>query len=411
MPESGGAGPAGEGGSASGAPASNSGASGGGTVQAGATMAGEPSLAGAGGAVSTGGSAAGDNSPGGAVGSGGAQSGAAGDAAGGAAAGSGGNAGASPDPTGAVPLDPALLTRCTGAGPITCELDAPNGNYDVTVELGAEAAAGATRVQSELFRISLPETTTEPGSFALLSFSVNVRQEQHDGYSASGGILNLLFDGASPTLHGLGIASAPDSPTIFVAGDSTVCDWDPTATNISSENQRGWAQALTQYLKPGIAVANYADSGETAGSFYNKFWGPARELLKVGDYVFVQFGHNDQKNQADIDNYQSNLMRYVDDARAAGATPVLFTPVNRKGTSPNFEGLDQQARDLAESESVQLIDLTNLSIEFYRTQSDLNSLFAEGDGTHLSEFGATAISGVVAEAIKQSDLPLAEFVR
>ena len=51
------------------------------------------------------------------------------------------------------------------------------------------------------------------------------------------------------------------------------------------------------YLKPGIAVANYADSGETAGGFYTKFFPAARTAMKAGDYLFIQFGHNDQKDR------------------------------------------------------------------------------------------------------------------
>jgi GDSL-like Lipase/Acylhydrolase family len=101
--------------------------------------------------------------------------------------------------------------------------------------------------------------------------------------------------------------------------------------------------------------------------------------MRAGDYLFIQFGHNDQKSQADIDNYKANLMRYITDARAKSVTPVLFTPVARKGAStasPGFAGLDQQARDLAAAQNVALVDLTSLSLAHYRTVSELSSLFA-----------------------------------
>jgi lysophospholipase L1-like esterase len=384
----------------------------GGNGGSGGSSAGAPSGGSAGsssaGSGGTNGSA-GDGASG-AGGAGGAGSGAGGSSAGGAGTGGGGSGG-----SGGAPLDPALLGKCTGTSPIVCTLDVPNGNHTVTVELGDATSASRSRVQSELYRISAPETAVAAGDFLQQTFSVNVRAERHDGYSAPGAKLDLRIDGAMPRLHGLAVAPAPTAITIFVAGDSTVCDWDPAATNISSPDQRGWAQALTQYLKPGVAVANYADSGETAGGFYGKFW-PGSAPIRAGDYVFVQFGHNDQKSATDIASYKANLRRYIADARAKSATPVLFSPVGRKGATaanPGFEGLDAQVRELALEDDVALVDLTALSIAFFRSQSNVNQFFANAgaDGTHLSEVGATAVSNLVAEAIKASSLPLRDWVR
>ena len=318
---------------------------------------------------------------------------------------------------GAVPLNPSLLSYCTGTNPITCAIPVPTNaaDYNVTVELGDAAAASTSRVQAELLRIVVPTLTLAAGQYAQATFSVNVRTEVHDGYAAPGSILNLLIDGAAPRLHGLGFAAAPSIPTIFVAGDSTVCDWDPVATNILDPLQRGWAQEVSQYLNAGIAVANYADSGETASTFYSKFFPPARTLMKAGDYLFIQFGHNDQKVAADVTNYQANLMRYITDARAKGATPVLFTPVARKGASiaaPGFLGLDQQARDLAAAQNVALVDLTTLAINYYRTVASVSTLFATPtEGTHFSETGATQIANLVAQALKAGALPLKTFIK
>lgn len=314
-------------------------------------------------------------------------------------------------PEDSVPLDAELLSRCIGTDPIVCSIEVPNGNYQVTVELGSETEPGSTRVQAELYRIVVPTASTQAGELRQHTFAVNVREEKHDGYGASGGVLDLRFDGDAPRLHGLGIREAPELPTLFVAGDSTVCDWDPNYANIVSPEERGWAQELSQYLDAGVAVANYADSGETAGAFYNKFFTPAVSALRAGDTVFIQFGHNDQKNQADVDAYKSNLMRYVDAARNAGATPVLFTPVGRRGASlgnPGFAGLDEQVRELAATEDVAWIDLTTLSIEAYGNASDLASWFV--DGTHFSETGASNVARVVAYALAASELELAEHV-
>ena len=231
-------------------------------------------------------------------------------------------------------------------------------------------------------------------------------------------MLDLLIDGPPrpAPLHGLGVASAAAIPTLFVAGDSTVCDWDPALATIIDVLERGWAQELLQFLKPGIAVANYGDSGETAGGFYTKFFPQARDSpMRAGDTLFIQFGHNDQKDQASIDGYKSNLMKYITDARAKGATPVLFTPVARKGAStanPGFAGLDQQVRELAAAQNVALVDLTTLAIAHYKTVANLSALFAPaGDSTHFSETGATQIAGLVAGALKSGTLPLRSLVK
>jgi lysophospholipase L1-like esterase len=316
----------------------------------------------------------------------------------------------------AVPLDPSLLSRCTGSNPITCTIPVPaNGNYNVTVELGSATASSTSRVQAELYRIVVPPVTLTAGTYAQQTFSVNVRAEVHDGYTAPGMELNVLIDGAAPALHGLGYAAAT-MPTLFVVGDSTVCDWDPAFANLGTQ-ERGWAQEFSQFLKPGLAVANYADSGDTASSLYGKF-ASRGAVMKAGDYLFIQFGHNDQKSQSGIDNYKANLMKYITDARNKNATPILFSPVARKAATladPGFAGLDQQARDLAKSANVAFVDLTTLAINYYNTLPDKSVLFATPtEGTHFNVTGATAISSLVADALKGGTTPttsIRDFVR
>jgi lysophospholipase L1-like esterase len=338
-----------------------------------------------------------------------------------AAAGSAGQGGAPTGAGGGATFDPALLSMCAGTNPIACAIPVATNtaDYVVTVQLGDPAAASVARVQAELDRIVIPQMSIAAGQLVQASFAVNVRTEQHDGYSAPGMVLDLLIDapagGPPPRLHGLAVASNQNIPTIFVAGDSTVCDWDPTLTTILDPLERGWAQELSQDLTPGIAVANYADSGETAGSFYTKFFPAARTAMRAGDYLFIQFGHNDQKNATDVANYQANLTKYITDARAKGVTPVIFTPVARKSASaadPGFGGLDQQARDLAAAQNVALVDLTNLALAYYKTVPNLAALFATPtEGTHFSESGATQIAGLVAGALKNGTLPLHSLVK
>jgi lysophospholipase L1-like esterase len=368
---------------------------------------GAPATGGAGGDATAGAPPQGGSASGGSTATGG----------GGGAGGSGLGGGAGTAAGGAppsVPLDPTLMSKCSGTKPIVCHLDAANGNWDVTVDLGSDTAAGNSRVAAETRHVFGDFRPTAVGAHELVSFTANVRMEKHDGgQSAPSNVLDLTIDGSAPTLRGLGIRPAPTAITIFVAGDSTLCDWIGTNTSAVNDDETGWAQALAQYFGPGVAVANYADSGETAGGFYGKFFPPAKAALKAGDYVFVQFGHNDQKNATDVANYKTNLMKYVADARAKNATPVLFTPVSRSGGSdadPGFAGLDQQVRDLAATEKVAYIDLTVLSRNYYKTVPDKKLLFADS-GTHLSSVGANAVAGLVSKAVKAGELPLKMFVK
>jgi lysophospholipase L1-like esterase len=323
-------------------------------------------------------------------------------------------AGVVPGADGGVPLNASLLADCTGTSPVVCAIDVPNGDYNVTVELGSATASATTRVQAETLRIELQPTETGAGTFFEDTFTVNVRQETHSTYTAPGGILNLLFDGTAPALHGLGVAAAPTATTLFMAGDSTMCDWDPAASDAitppTPSIERGWGQELSQYFAPGLAVADYAVSGQTAGGFYATYFPAARMAMKAGDYLFIQFGHNDQKVAADIANYQANLTKYIVDAKAKGVTPVIFTPVAR-GTGTNFAGLDQQARDLATAQQVALVDLTNLAWAYYQTLPDKTVLFVPGQETHFTESGATQIAGIVVKALKASGLGVARFLK
>jgi lysophospholipase L1-like esterase len=382
-----------------------------GAAPGGSSNGGSTGISGAGGSVAVpggaGGSGAGGSPIGGSAASGG-NGGNGGNGNVGGAAGGGGTAGGSAGMVGAVPLDPALMSRCTGSNPIKCTIPVPaNGNYNVTVELGSAQAASTSQVEAELSRIVVPSVKLEAGVYSQQTFSVNVRAEDHDDYDAPGKELNILINGAAPALHGLGYAAA-NIPTLFVVGDSTVCD--------ATGSQRGWAQEFSQFLKPGLAVANYADSGDTAGTLYGKF-ASRGAVLKEGDYLFIQFGHNDQKSQAGIDSYKTNLMKFITDARSAKATPILFSPVARRAylddrnkpttlADPGFEGLDQQARELAAAEQVAFVDLTKLAIEYYATV-DASTLFASSSEiAHFNVTGATAVSKLVAGALKAGTTPV-----
>ncbi|NUP80800.1 MAG: hypothetical protein HOV96_24955, partial [Nonomuraea sp.] len=200
-------------------------------------------------------------------------------------------AGAPPGPA----PDPALRSRCTGTSPITCHFDMQPGNYDVTVVLGDANAAGVTSVQAEARRTVLPTVSTAAGSYARYAFTLNVRQPegQPTGQGGTGTPgLDLVFSGPAPKLNGIGLAAA-SGPVLYLAGDSTVCD-QPAAP------YTGWGQQLPQYFGLGLSVANYGDSGESSGSFLSNsaLFPTMKPLIKSGDMVLIQFGHNDKSTTA-----------------------------------------------------------------------------------------------------------------
>jgi lysophospholipase L1-like esterase len=171
---------------------------------------------------------------------------------------------------------------------------------------------------------------------------------------------------------------------------------------------------LPRFFKPVIAVANHAESGETAaGSLRAERFEKIFSLMKPGDYLFVQFGHNDMKNKAAgaPEVYRADLKKVVERTRELGGTPVLITSMERKAgvKAPTLNGYPDGVREVAKSENCALIDLNAMSLVFYRALgSDLGEAFQ--DGTHHNNYGSYELAKCVVEGIKQDKLPLAKFI-
>lgn len=312
--------------------------------------------------------------------------------------------------------------NCTGTAPIVCHFDVDPGTYDVTAVLGG-AEAGSTDVTAEARRMMLAATETAAGEEITESFTVNVREPEGEptGDSGSPG-LDLYFGGDAPRLADLTV-TASDQPELFVAGDSTACDqhWDPYT---------GWGQELPQFFLQGLSVANYADSGESSGSFLaNSALFPAMEpQIDEGDIVLIQFGHNDKKTTAE--DFRANLTDLLDRVEARGGTGILVTPIVRRrfnddGTLNNGAalhvnelGVDLPAemRDLAADKDVPLIDLTALTKQRVEElgPEESEALYLtneEGDNSHTSERGATEFAGFVLDELRSQSLVPAELIR
>jgi lysophospholipase L1-like esterase len=231
-------------------------------------------------------------------------------------------------------------------------------------------------------------------------------------------------------------ADAPASPvTVFVAGDSTVQTYVDTA---SPNDQAGWGQMLQAYFRANATVDNRAIGGRTARRFIEE--GRLDDILadlRAGDYLLVQFGTNDSNTTATYDlngqtipyfldantDFKTYLMRYVDGARSKSATPVLVTPPPRNSaycTGGNgLAAYAQAMRDLAAAQSIALDDLNAKTVAYLRaicpapTPEDFFLLRPDGtvDGTHFQENGARILARFVADGIRESGIPLAQYLQ
>ncbi|WP_369274165.1 rhamnogalacturonan acetylesterase [Streptomyces sp. R11] len=314
---------------------------------------------------------------------------------------------------GAVPVLTAVPARAADANctATACHFDVPPGTYDVKVLLGGEAAS-STSITGETRRSLLPETATEAGERVARSFTVNVRTPEGEPTGPAGTPgLDLQLGGPAPALADIKVTPARHARRIFLVGDSTVCDQpgDPYS---------GWGQQLPQYLRKGLSVANYADSGESTVSYLAdaRLWATVRSQIRRGDLVLIQLAHNDKTT--DEATYRANLETLVAGARDKGGEPVLVTPVVRRwfnsdgtlnnGTAllVNGLGVDHPAvvRSVAAAHDVPLIDLTA------KTKALVESLGVEAskalylynekrDNTHTSEHGATTYAGLVRDEL------------
>jgi lysophospholipase L1-like esterase len=323
--------------------------------------------------------------------------------------------------------DPRRGGFCTSDQPFYFSVDVPEGNYDVTVTLGDLKEETVANVRAESRRLMLENVRTPPGKFATRTFTTNVRNSK----LASGGQVKLKdreigvlhwddkltieFRGKRPCVCELQIAKNDRAITVYLAGDSTVTDQVQ-----KNETFTSWGQMLTRFFKPSVvSIANHAESGEATTTFIAaKRLEKILDTLKKGDYLFIQFGHNDQNQKRDIATYKSALMRYIAEARKREAIPVLVTPMRRRvfdaaGKATNNLGEYPDAvRQTAREEKVMLIDLHAMCKDFYEALGPENSklAFVEKDNTHNNAYGAYEVARMIAEAITRSELGLANYV-
>lgn len=221
----------------------------------------------------------------------------------------------------------------------------------------------------------------------------------------------------------------PNKITIYTIGDSTMAN----KPNPDENPERGWAQVLPQFFNENVLVKNHAVNGRSTRSFINeKRWDSVYNQLNKGDYVFIQFGHNDQKENDSTrytnphTAYRQNLIRLVEDSRRKGAIPILFTSIvrrnfNEHGTLVDTHGsYPQEVRLVANEYEVPLIDLqyetelleASLGIDgskklhLHYAPNEIG-YYPEGkeDDTHLSILGAKEVAKLVVKNLEK-EIPI-----
>lgn len=328
----------------------------------------------------------------------------------------------------------ALAGAGSASAAVECvrtEFPVAEGNHAVTVRFGDATKATRNWVKAEGRRLMLGEIDTKPGEFREETFTVNTRTAaMKDGRSVKnyvkgdGGALmwdtnltvDVFCDGAAPAKPT--VAPAADARTVFLAGDSTVTDQE-------GEPWGSWGQALPAFFKAGTAVANYARSGHTLGSF--KSTNREDKLFacaKPGDYLFIQYGHNDQKDKKDkIGKYTKRLGALVDRAKAAGLKVLVITPMERRrfdkagGPYPTLAEMAEAARGVAAAKGVPVFDLNAVSLRLYAALGDAGTkkIFNyEGkwkDNTHHNMLGAWILARLVLDGARAAYPELAASVR
>ena len=235
--------------------------------------------------------------------------------------------------------DMTQLAPVEAGKPFFFSINVNDGNYRVTVTLGSKKRAGNTTVRAESRRLFIENMVTKKGEMRQVSFVVNKRNTQigtndlvriKDREKTKlnwDDKLTIEINGDAPACSSIKIEPADDVTTLWLCGNSTVVDQD-------YEPWASWGQMIPRWFDDKIAIANYAESGETAASFIaaNRLK-KIMSLAKRGDYLFVEFGHNDQKQKTPGSgayyNFATNLKQFIDEAKAKGVTPIFVTPTQR----------------------------------------------------------------------------------
>ena len=343
-----------------------------------------------------------------------------------------------------IQLDLSKAQNVKSNAPFTRNIEVPDGNYKVTVVLGSKKKAGKTVVRAENRRLMVDEVATKKGQFKTVEFVVNKRtpeiekgkrvkvKDREKNYNTWDNAINLEFTGAAPAVKEVKIERDTTATTIFLCGNSTVVDqpYEPWAS---------WGQMIPRWFSPEVAISNNAESGLTAGSFLGSYrLDKILTMMKKGDYVICEFGHNDQKEKmagaGAWYNFSCNLKIFIDKVRTKGGNIIFVTPTQRRrfDDATHSKILETHGdypdamRAVAKREGVPVIELHDMTRTFFETLGYENSKKALvhypantfpgqdkplADNTHFNPYGAYEIAKMVVMGMKQLNLPIVKYLR
>lgn len=343
-----------------------------------------------------------------------------------------------------IQLDLSKAQNVKSNAPFTRNIEVPDGNYKVTVVLGSKKKAGKTVVRAENRRLMVDEVATKKGQFKTVEFVVNKRtpkiekgkrvkvKDREKNYNTWDNAINLEFTGAAPAVKEVKIERDTTATTIFLCGNSTVVDqpYEPWAS---------WGQMIPRWFGPEVAISNNAESGLTAGSFLGSYrLDKILTMMKKGDYVICEFGHNDQKEKmagaGAWYNFSYYLKIFIDKVRAKGGNIIFVTPTQRRrfDDATHSKILETHGdypdamRAVAKREGVPVIELHDMTRTFFETLGYENSKKALvhypantfpgqdkplADNTHFNPYGAYEIAKMVVMGMKQLNLPIVKYLR
>ncbi len=325
-----------------------------------------------------------------------------------------------------------------GAKPFFFSVDVPEGNHEVVVTMGDARRATRTTVKAELRRLMLENVPAAAGATVTRTFVVNTRTPRItaiDGVAAGAVDLKVPRETVQEAwnwdrrltleLHGAvrTVEIRPAQvPTLFLLGDSTVCDQP-------NEPYASWGQMLPRFLAPGIAVANHGESGETyRDSLARRRLDKILSVLRPGDTVLMQFGHNDQKQVKQglggpFTTYQAEIRKHVEAIRAHGGIPVLVSPMERRAFDRDGKVIGsladyaRAARGAAQALQTRFIDLNAMSKPLYEALGPEGSkaAFAQPapdriDNTHHNNYGSYQLAQAVVAGMRNAGLAAAAHV-
>ena len=326
------------------------------------------------------------------------------------------------------------------------EAETGEGNWTCSLTFGDREFATTNWVKAESRRLMLDKITTKPGEFVTKLFTVNTRnlkladgsevrvsgsERRHERWDDKLTLDVFSQKGPGPVETRSGedaLASfdfkrvtLPTPPvTVFIAGDSTVCCYN-------TEPYGTWGQMLPAFFDETVAIANHAQSGRSLISFKgDKRQDKVFDQAKPGDWLMIQFGHNDQKEKVEFDErmrrYNERLSTLIDTFRSKGGKVVLVSPMERRRFNAEHKPYhtlaeyDEAMAAMAKAKNCPYINLNKTSFELYETMGEEGSkaLFGmrkELDNTHHSVYGGYELARAVVEGIKAEVPELAAHLR